>query len=266
MLWEELSTWNFERCIKESEGLCLLPIGVQEKHGDHLPLGTDMYIVRAVAEKAAQLSPVVVFPYYYLGQIAEARHLMGTVAPSHRLIMDALLELCDEIHRSGFKKIFILNGHGGNEFFLPFFAQQFPGLNRPYAVYTRFVHNITGDQLKAIQSRSGVIDMGAHAGFLETALMMHLRPELVHMDRVKVSESESLERLKNIEAQNIFSGFNWYAKYPHHFAGDPCGATAEHGAFIFDILLANTLKAIDEIKADKLSLKMIKEYNKKCEH
>ena len=78
VLWEELSAKEFETCVARSEGLCLLPIGVLEKHGDHLPLGTDMYIVTALAKKAAEQSYTVVFPYYFLGQIAEARHVKGT--------------------------------------------------------------------------------------------------------------------------------------------------------------------------------------------
>jgi creatinine amidohydrolase len=262
MLWEELSAEELEAAINKSKGVCILPIGVLEKHGSHLPLGTDMYIVNAIANKVAEQSLAVVFPYYFFGQIAEARHVKGALAATHRLIMDALLEMCDEIYRNGFTKILLLNGHGGNEHFLPFFTQQFPGLSRPYAVYTRFVHDISGDQLKAIQTSSGESDMGGHAGFLETSLMMYLRPELVHMDRLKVQESASMERLKELEEAGVFSGFNWYAKYPHHFAGDPSRAAPEHGAFIFDILLENSVKAINALKDDKMSLKLIKKYNK----
>ena len=264
MLWEELTAKELERSLGDSKGVCVLPIGVLEKHGDHLPLGTDMYIVRAVAKKAAEQASAVVFPYYFLGQIAEARHVKGTLAATHRLIMDALLEMCDEIHRNGFTKIIILNGHGGNEHFLPFFAQQFPGIERPCAVYTRFVHSITKEQLKAISVHSGEDDMGQHAGFLETALMMYLRSELVHLERQKVSESVSLDRLKELQDLKLFTGFDWYSKYPHHVAGDPTRATAEYGKFIFDIMLANTVDVINAVKADKTSLKLINKYNKSC--
>jgi creatinine amidohydrolase len=178
--------------------------------------------------------------------------------------MDTLLEMCDEIHRNGFKKIILLNGHGGNEYFLPFFAQQFPGLSRPYAVYTRFVHNISNEQLKAVQEQSGVNNMGDHAGFLETALIMHLRPDLVHLERQKVSESVNLERLKDLANAGLYTGYDWYAKYPHHFAGDPSRASAELGAFIFDVLLNNTVNAVNAVKADNVSLKLIEEYNSRC--
>jgi len=264
VLWEELTSKEFEASVVKSQGLCVLPIGVLEKHGDHLPLGTDMHIVTAVAKKAAEQTFAVVFPYYFFGQIAEARHVKGTLAATHALMMDALLEMCDEIHRNGFSKIFILNGHGGNFSFLNFFVQQFPALNRHYAVYTRFAHNLSEEQLNAIKTRSGENNMGDHAGFSETALMMHLRPELVHPERQKVEESVSLERLKNLGDLGVDTGFDWYSKYPHHFAGDPSLAAAEHGAFIFDTLVANTVNAINAIKADNTSLKLIDEFNRQA--
>jgi len=262
VLWEELSSREIKGCVAKSKDVCILPIGVLEKHGDHLPLGTDMYVVNAVAKKAAEQSFAVVFPYYFFGQIAEARHVKGTLSATHRLIMDALLEMCDEIHRNGFKKILILSGHGGNEYFLPFFVQEFPALKRPYAVYTRFAHNMSDEQQKAIITQSGESEMGDHAGFSETSLIMYLRPELVHLEKAKISESKNLDRLKDLQNLGIVTGFDWYSKYPHHFAGDPSRATAEHGKFIFDILVTNTVNAINAIKADKTSLKLINEFNR----
>jgi len=266
MLWEELSAVDFDDCIKKSEGVCILPIGVLEKHGDHLPLGTDMYIATEVAKATVKASPAVIFPYYYLGQIAEARHVKGTIAPSHRLIMDALLEMCDEIHRNGFDKIFILNAHGGNMHFLPFFAQMYPGLNRSYAVYTCFVHDLPEEKYNEIRKHTGVKDMGGHAGFSETALMMHLRPDLVHMDKVKVEESAALGRLKGVKATGAYTGYHWYADYPHHFAGDPTQATPEHGKYLFDILTEMAVERLRQIKSDKESHMLIDEHNKRSGH
>ncbi|MDR2546068.1 MAG: creatininase family protein [Lachnospiraceae bacterium] len=262
MLWENLNAREFGDWVDKSEGVCVLPMGVLEKHGDHLPLGTDMFIVTEVAKAAAALSPVVVFPYYYMGQISEARHVKGTIAPSHRLIMDALLEMCDEIHRNGFKKILILNGHGGNMHFLPFFAQMYPGLKREYTVYTKFVASLKTEQYQEIAARSGVEEMGDHAGFSETALIMHLRPNLVTMDNVVLEESRSLERLSEISEAGLYTGFHWYANYPHHFAGDPSKAAAEYGKIMFEMMCENVAEMIRVIKADDVSLPMIAEYTK----
>jgi len=261
MLWEEFSAKEFEGFTKKCGGVCVLPIGVLEKHGDHLPLGTDMYIATEVVKAAAKKAPVMIFPYYYLGQIAEARHVKGTIAPSHRLIMDAMLEMCDEIHRNGFDKILILSGHGGNYHFLPFFAQMFPGINRSYAVYTQFIHDLTEQQLEEIYLSTGVDEMGAHGGFSETALMMFIRPDLVHLDKVIAEEHKDLGRLDSLKDAGIFSGFNWYASYPNHFAGDPTQATKEKGKIIFDILVGNVINLINTVKADDVSLALIREYN-----
>jgi len=150
MLWEELTAGNFQQNINESSSVCLLPIGVLEKHGNHLPLGTDMITGQAVSKKAAELEKSIVFPYYFFGQIAEAKHYPGCIAASHKLIMEALLEMCDEIHRNGFKKIIICSSHGGNNHFLPFFLQQMPGMNRSYNAYTYFIPRLKDDQKKII--------------------------------------------------------------------------------------------------------------------
>jgi len=263
MLWEELTAKDFEAGVKQCEGVCVLPMGVLEKHGDHLPLGTDMIIATEAVKAAAAHSPAVVFPYYFMGQISEARHASGTIAASHKLIMDVLLEMCDEIHRNGFTKILLLSGHGGNYHFLPFFAQWFTGLNRPYALYTSYIHDINDDELNEIQTKSGIEDMGGHGGFYETSLIQYLRPELVHMDRVVVDESKNLGRLDDIKNTGIYSGFGWYADYPNHFAGDPTGGTAKHGKLIFDILKKRIVRMIKAVKKDNTSLPLIMEFNNK---
>jgi len=261
MLWEELSSKNFEACVSKSEGVCVLPMGVLEKHGDHLPLGTDMYIATEIAKAASAISPVVVFPYYFLGQISEARQVKGTIAASHRLIMDALLEMCDEIYRNGFTKILLLSGHGGNMHFLPFFAQMYPGINRPYALYTHYIHDLPDEVYKEIETRTGTGDMGMHAGFYETSLIMHLRPALVHMNEVNVKESESLNRLKGIKDAGIYTGYNWYADFPYHFSGDPSLASAEHGKVIFEVISKKIANVLNRIKEDNESHSLIEEYN-----
>jgi creatinine amidohydrolase len=175
--------------------------------------------------------------------------------------MDALLEMCDEIHRNGFDKILIISGHGGNCRFLPFFAQMFPGINRSYAVYTQFMHDLTEEQLEEIYLATGVEDMGYHGGFYETSLMMHIRSDLVHLEKVNEDEYKDLERLKSLKDAGIFTGFGWYASYPHHFAGDPTGATKENGKIIFDILVEKVESLINTVKEDDVSLPLIQEYN-----
>jgi creatinine amidohydrolase len=88
--WEELTADDFRTAIQQSKGTCLLPIGILEKHGPHLPLGTDLLNVRYTALHAAEQEYAVVFPEYYFAQIFEARHEPGTMAYSPKLQLELL--------------------------------------------------------------------------------------------------------------------------------------------------------------------------------
>src|ERR1700674_4505595 len=133
--WEELTAPDFVKAIERSQGTCVLPVGILEKHGAHLPLGTDLLDVRYAALHASEQGYAVVFPEYYFGQIFEARHEPGTVAYSSHLQLDLLQETTDEMAANACKKVIIVNGHGGNEHLLPFFAQSQLEKFHDYVVY-----------------------------------------------------------------------------------------------------------------------------------
>src|SRR6267143_3590542 len=188
--WEELTAADFREGIHRSQATCLLPFGILEKHGPHLPLGTDLLDVRYSALHGAEQEYAVVFPEYYFGQIAEAKHEPGTVAYSREMQLALLQETTDEMARNGCKKVIIVNGHGGNDSLLPFFAQT--QLDRPhdYVVYILgFVESPPGGPAK-----KSSIDM--HAGEQETANTMVSYPHLVHMDRAKSESGSDQARVK----------------------------------------------------------------------
>src|SRR6476619_5554268 len=133
--WEELTAPDFVQAVTRSGGTCLLPFGILEKHGPHLPLGTDLLDVRYAALHAAEQEYAVVFPEYYFGQIFEAKHEPGTVAYSRELQLQLLQETTDEMARNGCKKVIIVNGHGGNPNLLNFFAQSQLEKPHDYVVY-----------------------------------------------------------------------------------------------------------------------------------
>jgi creatinine amidohydrolase len=72
--WEELTAADFRQGIQQSKGVCVLPFGILEKHGPHLPLGTDLLNVRYASLHAVDQEYAIVFPEYYFGQIFEAKH------------------------------------------------------------------------------------------------------------------------------------------------------------------------------------------------
>ena len=77
--WEELTGPDFIEAIHQSRSVCVLPFGIIEKHGPHLPLGTDLLDVRFAVMNAVKQEYAVVFPEYYFGQIFEAKHQPGTL-------------------------------------------------------------------------------------------------------------------------------------------------------------------------------------------
>ncbi|MBZ5544395.1 MAG: creatininase family protein [Acidobacteriia bacterium] len=256
--WEELTSPDFIKAIQRAQGTCVLPFGILEKHGPHLPLGNDLINARYLAVHAAEEEYAVVFPEYYFGQIFEARQQPGTVAYSARLQMELLQETAEEMARNGCKKILILNGHGGNNSLLPFFAQSQLAKRRDYAV---FVY-MPSEEAPGRPPLRDKVD--SHAGESETAQTMISRPDLVHLDRAKSQSGADQNRLHL--PRGVYTGIWWYAKFPNHYGGDGSLATRELGEFDTKTAIDKTVEVIRAIKADEETLKLQKEFFEKTAH
>lgn len=256
--WEELTAGDFLKGVQLSGGTCLLPFGILEKHGPHLPLGTDLLDVRYAALHAAEQEYAVVFPEYYFGQIFEARHEPGTVAYSSRLQLELLQETTDEMARNGCKKVIIVNGHGGNENLLPYFAQTQLERKHDYVVYVLgLVETPPGGPPKKTK-----VDM--HAGESETSTMMITRPDLVHIDRAKDESGADLGRLKLPE--NLYTAIWWYARFPEHYSGDGSAAGRELGQHKMNGWIQAIVESVRAAKADQESLRLQNEFYEKAQH
>jgi creatinine amidohydrolase len=261
MLWEEMTAKEFEKAVIETEGICIIPFGVIEKHGNHLPLNTDIETARWVAKEAVKIEPAVIFPNYYFGQIAEALHVPGTISIPHDLMFKLLDEVCNEISRNGFKKIVILNGHGGNNAFVQYFIQSSLRVKKDYVVYSlNFDKWINNDQLNDVAKILGTDDLGEHAGNYETSLMMVIRPDLVRMEHVEIKESQNLKRMEHLTNNGIYTGISWYAGHPYHFAGDPLHSMEEAGEKALEISIQTVAKGIGIIKRDKTASQLQNEF------
>ena len=256
--WEELTGAGFAAAIHKAQGTCLLPFGILEKHGPHLPLGTDLINVRFVSLHAAEEEFAVVYPEYYFGQIFEARHEPGTVAYSAHLQLELLQETADEMARNGCKKIIIVNGHGGNNHLLPFFAQSQMAARRDYVVY---VYQREGSPAGR-PARKDTVD--SHAGESETAHVMISRPDLVHMDRAASESGADRNRLDL--PPGVYTGIWWYAKFPDHYAGDATAANTTLGAFDMKAWTDGIVGAIRAVKADQRSLRLQEEFYENAAH
>ncbi len=244
--WGELTAPDFIKAVEKSGGVCLIPIGVFEKHGPHLPLGTDLIDVREIALRAAKKEYALVFPEYYFSQILEAKHQPGTIAYNPRLIWDILQETCNEISRNGIKKIVLVNGHGGNNNFLPFFGLTQLEKERDYCIvlFEPEMSPEVAEKVKKLKESKN----GGHAGETETSMMQVSRPDLVHKDRAKDQSGENQARLKHIPTN--FTGIFWYAQYPNHYAGDGSYAKPELGELLINAQVDQLADLIKILKKD----------------
>ena len=256
--WEELTAGDFVKALEKSQGTCVLPFGILEKHGPHLPLGTDLINVRYASVHGAQQEYAIVFPEYYFGQIFEAKHEPGTMAYSGELQLQLLRETTAEMARNGCKKIIIANGHGGNNHVLPFFSQEQMAAPHDYVVY---VYQPAGSPPGRPPMKSS---FDSHAGEAETSHVMVSRPELVHMDRV-ASESGADQKRQDLPA-GVYTGIWWYAKFPEHYAGDAAGANTTLGEFDMKAWADGIAGVIRAVKSDQVSLRLQNEFYEKSKH
>ena len=250
--WEELTAADFVKAIQQSQNTCLLPFGILEKHGPQLPLGTDLINVRYVSLHGAAQEYAVVFPEYYFGQIFEAKHEPGTIAYSAKLQLELLQETTDEMARNGCKKIVIVNGHGGNNSLLPFFAQSQMAARHDYVVYV-YQHTGFPPGRPALKSKTD-----SHAGESETSHTMVSRPDLVHLDRA--SSENGADQNREDLPRGVYTGIWWYAKFPEHYAGDATAANTALGEFDMKAWTDDLANVIRAVKADQVSPRLQNEF------
>jgi creatinine amidohydrolase len=257
--WEELTGPDFIKAVHQSQGVCVLPFGIIEKHGAHLPLGTDLLDVRYAVMNAVGREYAVVFPEYYFGQIFEAQQQPGTVSYSLATQLTLLQETVKEMARNGCKKVLIVNGHGGNNSLLPLFAQAQLATPRDYVVYVFGLPNLEVAGRPVLKTP---FDM--HGGEVESSHMLVARPDLVHLDRATEQSGADQKRLSLPE--NVYTGIWWYARFPNHYAGNGEAANKELGEFDQKTWSGQIAEAIKGIKADTESLKLQNQFFEQSEH
>ena len=261
MRWEELTGDLFPQAVKQADGVCLLPLSCIERHGHHMPLGTDMYIGHELCSRAAELEPVLIFPDFIYTQILEARHMPGCIGIQPDLTIRLLENVCSEIARNGLKKIVIVNSHGGNDNLIHYFAQIQLASPRDYVVYVAEPAYHSEESSTASQWETSV---DGHAGERETSMLLAIRPALVKLESLPSDgEGMPLGRLKQLGDQGTYVGIWWYADHPTHYCGDGRPATAEKGEAWFVDRSRALARALRTIKDDKDSRRLQDEFYSK---
>jgi creatinine amidohydrolase len=255
--WDELTASDWPKALLMSDSTCILPIGILEKHGPHVPIGSDLIQVREWSARATRREYAVIFPDYFYGQINEARHQPGTFALPERVVWDLLEATCDEIGRNGFKKIVIINGHGGNPELIRYFMQTRLEKRRNYAVFFFEPHSDSAYSKKYQSLHKSSTTDDSHAGERETSSILYLRPDLMQMDS---AANESGANQNRLHIPNVYTPIWWYADFPNHYAGEGAKATRELGKLVTDHVIDQFVAALKAIKTDTKTLMLQKEF------
>jgi creatinine amidohydrolase len=253
--WEELTSADFVKALEASQGTCVLPLGIIEKHGPAGPMGTDLINVRYVTTLAAREEYTVIFPEYFVGQIAEAREHPGTVAYSSRPQLDMLQETASEMARNGCRKVMLVNGHGGNNAMVEYFAQTQLDSPRDYVVYV--ISGAYEENLPETARPSGP-GVDGHAGEAEMSNVMASRPDLVHPERANTESGADQDRLHLPEG--IYTAIWWYAKFPNHYAGNAARANAARGQAATSAMAHHLAEDFRAIKQDEVAPRLQREF------
>lgn len=291
MKWENLREEEFTDAIKRSGGLCVMAIGCLEKHGEHLPVGTDSLKGDKIAEIAAEEADVMMFPTtMWLGDVCSSHtwenpgsiNRRGFIGINPQTTLTVLEELCDEIARNGFTKILILNSHGGNRALLDTFVRSQGYKKKKYATMwtgAYFLEELApANVLETINSRRDDFDMltdediktlekfaevpaglaTGHGGFCETALVYGTHPDTVAPERYEALDGLSTHRGDYLANEKISFTHSWLSNYPNSLNGiNPVGCTETIGKAMVKICTERLTRIFKMLKEDDKALKMV---------
>ena len=283
MIWDNLREEEFEGAIEKSGGLCVIPIGCVEKHGQHLPVGTDYIEAMTITKAAAEIEDVVIFPIgAWLGEVScfhafkdpGAVKLRGCIGIKQSTILTVLEELCDEIARNGFRKIMFINNHGGNMIILNHFLRCQSYSAKPYAtlntyaspgdlldpknVYSIISENraefpaLTDEDMETLKKYAEIGYGGGHAHFKETAIVMSADESLVATDKYDAEDGLSNHRTDYLRKAGVTATNDWLANYPNSYSGFPSfGCSKAIGDAFVKISAERLAKVFKLIKEDE---------------
>ncbi|GAB6902751.1 creatininase family protein [Kineosporia succinea] len=180
-LYWERQTWpEAGETVKRTDAV-IIPVGAVEQHGPHLPLAVDTLIGTAVAEQVSARTGVPVLPPVTYGVSGSHGDFPGTVALRPETLIAVMEDLIDSLHASGVRQFVLLNGHIWNNGALDVTAEKLRVRHPDSRVRALgYVTMYPGPEVNGrVQYGRGLM----HANFFETSVMLHLHPELVHMDR-----------------------------------------------------------------------------------
>ncbi len=243
LLLQELT--REEARIAAPETLALFPVGAVEQHGPHLPVGTDYFtvehIARAAAAEAATRIPILVAPTMPFGSSHHHLPFGGTISLSTETYYRTIYDLIESLITGGFRRIFVLNGHGGNHELVQLVARDL-ALKHPVNLAATSYWTVAWDALVEAQAHA-LGRFPGHAGVYETSQILALHPELVrqplpHRDGVTAGDPRGFAPYRR-EIHGVWQEING-------FTDSPDRADASEGKTYLDAAARAVAKALVE--------------------
>lgn len=227
VLWQKCRRGEI-RETAAAGGLVLLPTGAVEQHGPHLPLDTDSFTASVVATRAATLVaefPVLVLPPVWWGLSPYWMVFPGTITLRAETLMELLVDIGTSVARHGFRRMVIVNGHGGNAGLIQ--AAAVKASSEAFQVAALSYWDLVPEEMQRLTAR----DAGSigHAGELETSLQLHLQPDCVDLGAVQPGDGLDLAARAATEGRGVYLPPNPQAESPSGVYGLPHAATAAKG-------------------------------------
>ncbi len=257
--WQDMTSAEFE-ALDAARVVALLPVGAIEQHGPHLPVAVDACINQGIVARALELLPdalpVTVLPMLPVGKSNEHLAFAGTLTLSAETLGRLWTEIGELVARAGIKKLVLFNSHGGQPQVMEIVARDLRvRLGMLVVACSWYAAGIPPGLFPAEEVQDGI-----HAGAIETSMMLHLRPDLVQMDRA--ANFVPLMRAMRAEGYRLLSPTGpgklaWQAQdlHPSGAAGDATDADAGRGRQLVEHAaraLADLLLEVDRFAPDRL--------------
>ena len=248
--WHELTTVEFDALDKEHV-VAVLPVAATEQHGPHLTVHVDACLNRGVIERALALAPqdlsFLVLPAQEIGKSDEHLAFAGTLSLSAETLIRVWTEIGEGVFRAGIRRMVIFNSHGGQPQIADIVARDLRVRLGMFVVTTAWW------QLGQPPGLFSDAEMkhGIHGGAVETSMMLHLRPDLVRMEKAQnfVSLSALMENEYRLLTPEGGVGFGWQTQdlNPDGACGDATLADADKGRQLVESAASGLIELLKEV-------------------
>lgn len=225
---------NMEELKNEKESIMIIPVGISEGHGEHLPVGTDTYqagyVVEEVAKRVSRRA--IIAPMLNYGTCNATEHLSGTLSVRFDTLRDMAFDILSALVEQNFKKIVIISGHSGKSHMMALRLAAEDVLKKNEAEILLlsgydFAYELKGDK---------VAETDGHGGEIETARMMDIKPGLVREDRPN----------NEVEHPEFKVIADYGGHWPEGMRGSADKASKEEGEEINEYVIKKIIRVIED--------------------